>query len=108
MGMGLFGQVLAPAVVGDIAAPFAPTTGWRWVFLIVGILGIPVALGMSRLPRRNVAIRIEAVMGSDVAIDTLPVSLGMAFARLKKIRSFSFFLLGMAALGFAMFTVPSS
>ena len=45
-------------------------------------------------------------MGSDVAIDTLPVSLGMAFARLKKIRSFYFFLLGMAALGFAMFTVP--
>ncbi len=107
MGMGLFGQLLAPAVVGGIAAPFAPSTGWRWVFLIVGMLGLPVALGMSRLrePERG-QYEIEAVMGNDVEIDTLPVSLTMAFARLKKIRSFYFFLLGMAALGFALFTLP--
>ena len=36
----------------------------------------------------------------------LPISLGVAFERLRKIRTFHFFLAGMAALGFALFSIP--
>ena len=35
-----------------------------------------------------------------------PISLSVAFERLRKIRSFYFFLAGMAALGFALFSIP--
>ena len=38
--------------------------------------------------------------------DELPISLSVAFERLRKIQSFYYFLVGMAALGFALFTSP--
>ena len=38
--------------------------------------------------------------------DELPISLSVAFERLRQIRSFYYFLVGMAALGFALFTAP--
>jgi ABC-type branched-subunit amino acid transport system ATPase component len=57
-------------------------------------------------PKRG-QYEMEAVIGEvEETKAAPPISLGIAFARLRKIKSFYFFLLGMAALGFALFTVP--
>ena len=51
---------------------------------------------------------MQAVLGGELDEDDaeLPVSVSVAFERLRKIRSFYFFLTGMAALGFALFSIP--
>ena len=51
---------------------------------------------------------MQAVLGEEVEADAdeLPISLSVAFERLGKIKTFHFFLLGMASLGFALFSVP--
>jgi ABC-type branched-subunit amino acid transport system ATPase component/predicted MFS family arabinose efflux permease len=108
-GFQMAGLALAPLAIGALASAFAPTTGWRWVFIIIGIIAIPVACAIWRLrePPRGQHEMLE-VLGETVEpeISAPPISLGIAFARLRKIKSFYFFLLGMAALGFALFTVP--
>ena len=103
------GRALAPLIAGGIAGAFAGGESWRWVFWIVGIAGIPVALLTARLrePRRG-RNEMRAVLGEELAEapDEIPISLAVAFERLRRIRTFYFFLLGLAALGFALFTVP--
>ena len=44
--------------------------------------------------------------GTAAEEDELPISLSVAFERLRQIRSFYFFLVGMAALGLALFSTP--
>ena len=106
---GTAGRALAPLAAGGLAALFSDDTGWRWVFLITGLVGIPVALLTARLPEpRRGRNEMQAVLGEELEEreDELPVSLGVAFERLRKIRTFYFFLVGMASLGFALFSVP--
>ncbi len=64
-------------------------------------------LAAIREPRRG-RNEMQAVLGEELAPDAreLPVSVGVAFERLRSIRSFHFFLTGMAALGFALFSIP--
>ena len=107
--MEVAGRALAPLVAGGIAGAFAGDESWRWVFWILGIAGIPVAILTSRLPEpRRGRNEMEAVFGEALAVsgDEVPISLSVAFARLRKIKTFHFFLLGLSALGFALFTVP--
>jgi ABC-type branched-subunit amino acid transport system ATPase component len=108
-GMEVTGRALAPLVAGGIAGAFAGDESWRWVFWILGIVGIPVALLTARLPEpRRGRNEMEAVFGEalPVSSDEVPISLSVAFERLRKIKTFYFFLLGLSALGFALFTVP--
>jgi ABC-type branched-subunit amino acid transport system ATPase component/sugar phosphate permease len=103
------GRVIAPMVAGGIAAVVGGDESWRWAFFVTGALAIPVVLGLLtiREPRRG-RNEMRAVLGEELAEDhgELPISLSVAFERLRKIRSFYYFLLGMAALGFALFATP--
>ena len=51
---------------------------------------------------------MQSVLGEELpeVDDELPISLSVAFERLRQIRSFYYFLVGMAALGFALFSAP--
>jgi len=103
------GRAAAPLFAGGVAGLVAGPESWRWVFFCVAGLSVPVVLLVSRIrePRRG-RNEMRSVLGEELAEDEaeLPISLGVAFERLRKIRSFSFFLAGMAALGFALFSIP--
>ena len=103
------GRVLAPVFAGSIAGLIAGPDSWRWVFVVSALLSLPVIAGLSRIrePRRG-RNEMRAVLGEELAEDAgeLPISIGVAFERLRKIRSFHFFLAGMAALGFSLFSIP--
>ena len=74
-------------MAGAVAGPRA---GAGCSFLLAA-LGVPVALGLAaiREPRRG-RNEMRAVLGEELATDAgeLPVSVGVAFERLRKIRSF--------------------
>jgi ABC-type branched-subunit amino acid transport system ATPase component/sugar phosphate permease len=103
------GRVIGPLFAGGVAGLVAGPDDWRWVFVACAALGIPVVLGLVSIkePRRG-RNEMQAVLGEELEEDAgeLPISLGVAFERLKSIRSFHFFLTGMAALGFALFSIP--
>ena len=103
------GRVAAPLVAGGIAGAIAGPDSWRWVFFAVAALGVPVVFGLAAIPEpRRGRNEMQAVLGEELAPDAreLPVSVGVAFERLRSIRSFHFVLTGMAALGFALFSIP--
>ena len=108
-GMETIGRVAGPMIAGGIAGAIAGPASWRWVFVIIAFTGIPVAIVTFLLkePRRG-RNEMEAVLGGELAEDEaeLPISISVAFERLRKIRSFYFFLVGLAALGFALFSLP--
>ena len=101
------GQALGPLLAGLIVFIASGDEGWRWVFITMGVMGVPLAIGafFIREPRRG-RHEMQAVLGEELAEaeDELPISLSVAFERLRKIRSFYYYLTGMAAIGFALFT----
>jgi ABC-type branched-subunit amino acid transport system ATPase component/sugar phosphate permease len=108
-GLETAGRVAGPMIAGGLAGAIAGPDSWRWVFIVIAFAGIPVAIAslFLREPRRG-RNEMEAVLGAELDEDEteLPVSISVAFERLRRIRSFYFFLLGMAALGFFLFSVP--
>ena len=105
----LMGRVAGPLFAGGVAGAIAGPDDWRWVFILTSVLSLPVVVALLRLeePRRG-RNEMQLVLGEELAEDDseLPISLSVAFERLRKIRSFYFFLIGMAALGFALFSIP--
>ena len=103
------GRVIGPVFAGSVAGIVAGPESWRWVFCLLAVLSVPVAIGLARVhePRRG-RNEMRAVLGEELEADggELPVSLSVAFERLRKIRTFEFLLAGMAALGFALFSIP--
>ena len=108
-GMEVAGRVAGPLVAGGLAGAIAGPQSWRWAFWIIAFTGIPVTVAMFLLrePRRG-RNEMRAVLGTelDEPVAELPISVSVAFERLRKIRSFYFFLTGAAALGFALFSIP--
>jgi ABC-type branched-subunit amino acid transport system ATPase component/sugar phosphate permease len=108
-GLEAAGRVAGPMIAGGLAGAIAGPDSWRWVFIVIAFAGIPVAIAalFIREPRRG-RNEMQAVLGTELDEDQseLPVSISVAFERLRKVRSFYFFLLGMAALGFFLFSVP--
>ncbi len=108
-GLEVVGRVGGPLIAGGLAGAIAGPESWRWAFWLMAFTGVPVTVAMFvvKEPRRG-RNEMNAVLGAELAPDTaeLPVSVSVAFERLRKIRSFSFFLTGMAALGFALFSIP--
>ena len=94
----LGGYVLGPLVAGTIVAfTDNETTGWRWVFAIVGLLGVPVTIAV--LAARRTAVE-------EPVPDELPISLSVALRRLRRVKSLTWSLLGVAAVGFVLFGTP--
>jgi len=107
------GQVVGPIVAGGIVVLAGNQAGdWRWVFWMFGIpatlLGIAFAFKHEPKRGRN---EQEAVFGPEVAenvVDDGPVRLSAAMARLKKVRTFYFLIVGIGVLGFALVAVPAT
>jgi ABC-type branched-subunit amino acid transport system ATPase component/predicted MFS family arabinose efflux permease len=103
------GAVVGPVAVGGIADGVGGLDGWRWAFFLIGVLGLPLAVAVYLL-REPVRGKNEqlAVLGEVEGEDEgeLPVSLALAFERLRKVRTFNWMLVGLGALGFALFSIP--
>ena len=103
------GVALGPLLAGGIAVLAGGDEGWRWAFALVAVPGFALAFVAARLkePARGRFERI-AVEGAETAALYEPerTSIALAFARLKRIRTFYFILVGVGALGFALFSLP--
>ena len=108
-GASAIGSMIAPFFAGAVAAIAGEEDGWRVAFALIGLIGLPIALSALtiREPRRG-RHEMQSVLGEVLPdeADELPISLSVAFERLRQIRSFYYFLVGMAALGFALFSTP--
>jgi len=111
-GMGRpIGQLAGPILAGTIAAAAGGPEGWRWAFFIFAIPPAVVAVAALIL-KEPIRARHEqqAILGEEKELpklgSDLPVSLGAAYQRLKKIKTFYFLCVGVGALGFALITVP--
>ena len=103
------GRFLAPFAVGGIAAIAGGTQGWRWSFWLVAIPPMVLAVAVAALkePKRG-RNEQELVLGQELEEDSgaPQISMSAAFQRLKKIKTFYFILVGVGALGFALFSIP--
>jgi ABC-type branched-subunit amino acid transport system ATPase component/predicted MFS family arabinose efflux permease len=101
------GLLLGPLLAGGVAAMAGGSSGWRWAFVVLAVPAAALALAAAALPEptrgRNEQL---AVLGDVTVTDERPIPLAAAFARLRGIRTFYFFLLGLGVLGFALFSVP--
>ena len=108
-GASPLGRAIGPLLAGGIAALAGGPEGWRVVFWVIAIpalvLGI-VLLFFTREPERGKFDR-EA-HGADMLEDSdaPPVSFRAAFDRLRAIQTFHYLLIGIGALGFALFSIP--
>jgi ABC-type branched-subunit amino acid transport system ATPase component/predicted MFS family arabinose efflux permease len=108
-GSQAVGTMLAPFLAGGIAAVVGGDNDWRVPFFLLGLIALPIALSATTIkePRRG-RYEMQSVLGEELpdVEDELPISLSVAFERLRQIKSFYYFLVGMAALGFALFSAP--
>ena len=103
------GQLLGPLAIGGIAALVGGDDPWRAAFFAVAAAPAVVAVVSAVVLREPQRGRFEkqAVFGDEqVEVDELPVSVGTAFARLRKIRTFYFLSTGVGVLGFALIAIP--
>jgi ABC-type branched-subunit amino acid transport system ATPase component len=102
------GLVVGPFFVGAVAAWAGGAEGWRWAMVAVAIPALFVAgmIALLREPGRG-RNEQEAVLGKllDSSKDP-PVRLTAAAARLRKVKSFRYLILGIGVLGFALVSVP--
>ena len=106
------GQVVGPFLVGLIVLiAGGEGSDWRWPFWIMAIPALVLVVFVARLrePHRGHNEQ-EAVFGAELAtaVDDGPVRLSAAFARLKKVRTFYFLVVGIGVLGFALIAVPAA
>jgi ABC-type branched-subunit amino acid transport system ATPase component/sugar phosphate permease len=103
------GLAVGPILAGTIAAIAGGAGGWRWAFVALALPAAVLALVAFALPEpkrgRNEQL---AVLGAELETDAkeLPISVGAAFARLKKIRTFYYFLVALGAFGFSIVAAP--
>jgi ABC-type branched-subunit amino acid transport system ATPase component/predicted MFS family arabinose efflux permease len=106
------GQVAGPFLVGLIVlVAGGESSDWRWPFWIMAIPALVLVFLVARLrePHRG-RNEQEAVFGAELAtaVDDGPVRLSAAFARLKKVRTFYFLVVGIGVLGFALIAEPAA
>ena len=103
------GQLVGPLVIGGIAALVGGDDPWRAAFFAIAIAPLVVAVLAAVMLREPARGRFDkqAVFGDEpVEVDELPVSMGTAFARLRKIKTFYFLSTGVGVLGFALIAIP--
>ena len=102
------GHCLAPLLAGAVAAIAGGVGGWRWAFIALAAPAVVLAAlaFLLREPRRGANEQL-AVLGELVSSEgELPISLGGAFARLKKVKTFHCFLVAFGVLGFGFVSAP--
>lgn len=103
--------VASPVLAGGIAAAFggAANGGWRWAFVVLAIPAVIVALFAFRIPEPpRGQWEQRSVVGEVPADDPgVPVSLEMAFGRLKQIRTLRTLAIALSAIGFQLFPMVS-
>ncbi len=101
-------HLTGPLIVAGIATAAGGDEGWRWAFYALAIPPVImafVALILREPPRGR--FEQEAVFGHTLdRAEELPVSIGTAFARLKKVRTFYYLCVGVGVLGFALIAIP--
>jgi len=101
------GLLIGPVLAGAIAALAGGGSGWRWAFIVLAVPAVILAIAAAALPEPARGGHEQlAVAGAVSATDERPIPLAAAFGRLRRIRTFYFFLLGLGVLGFALFSVP--
>ncbi len=103
------GQLVGPLAVGGIAALVGGEDPWRAAFFAVAVAPVVAAIVAALVLREPPRGRFEkqAVFGDEqVEVDELPVSIGTAFARLRKIKTFYYLTTGVGVLGFALIAIP--
>ena len=102
------GLVVGPFFVGAVAGWAGGVEGWRWAMFAVAIPAVLVAIVLvfTREPERG-RNEQQAILGRllDTSEDP-PVRLSAAAARLRKVKSFRYLILGIGVLGFALVSVP--
>jgi ABC-type branched-subunit amino acid transport system ATPase component/predicted MFS family arabinose efflux permease len=102
------GAIIGPLAAGGVAAVVGGASGWRWAFVVPAVFGVVIAAVAIRVPEpRRGGNEQRAVLGEVLDDrDEPPISMAAAFARLRKIRTFSTILVGVSALGFGLFATP--
>ena len=103
------GQLLGPLAIGGIAALVGGDDPWRAAFFAIAAAPVVAAIVSALVLREPARGRFEkqAIFGDEkVEVDELPVSMGTAFARLRKIKTFYFLSTGVGVLGFALIAIP--
>lgn len=101
------GRILGPLAVAGILLFATGPDAWRTVFAVLAVPGalLAVAAFLLKEPARGRNEQLE-VLGEVLDDDQPPIALSVAFARLRAIRTFNYLVVGVGALGFALFTVP--
>jgi len=107
-GAARLAAVLSPAIVGGIAVLAGGRDGWRWAYLALALPTIPLAIFAFRMPEPSRGQpEMLGVLGDVVGDNgSIPIPFAAAHVRLNRIRTFKAMLLGLAALGFCLFTGP--
>jgi ABC-type branched-subunit amino acid transport system ATPase component/MFS family permease len=103
------GLVVGPFFVGAVAAQAGGVDGWRWAMVAIAIPALVIAIGLVflREPTRGKNEQ-EAVLGRVLAGEgDPPVRLSSATARLRKVKTFNYLIIGIGILGFALIAVTS-
>lgn len=102
------GLVLGPFFVGAVAARASGAEGWRWALVAIAVPAVFIALFVlfRREPGRG-SNEQQAVLGRVLTdVKEPPTRLSSVSARLKKVSSFRYLILGIGVLGFALVSVP--
>jgi len=108
---GPFGRVLAPLVVAALTLVFTDEEAWRIIAALLALVPITVALiAWWKLPEpeRGAGER-SRVLGDascPAAFEDAPVSIPLAFARIRRIATFDRLATGIGVIGFTIFSVP--
>jgi ABC-type branched-subunit amino acid transport system ATPase component len=102
------GQVIGPFAAGGLAAWFGGAEGWRGTLICFAILPAFLGLLLMRVqePTRG-RNEQRVILGTETNVTDPPVRVSAAFARLRKVRSFYFLVVGIGVLGFALVAVPT-
>ena len=101
------GLLIGPVLAGAVASLAGGDAGWRWAFVVLAVPMVVLGLVAAGLPEPARGRHEQlAVLGALTSAEERPIPLAAAFSRLRRIRTFYFFLLGLGVLGFALFSVP--
>ncbi len=107
MGCGAAIGAVSPALVGLVAHIAGGPEGWRWVYYLLGLPVVVLAILAFRIkdPQRGQQEMIS-VLGEVVETTPTTISVEAAFARLRQIGTLRAVWAAFAALGFGLFTGP--